>query len=109
MPEAADFIVPTQDQCYELSQPLASHAYTIGLQQLAKELGVWIFAGIHELPTIEADGENVVNESLTGKKVYNSLVVINDQGSVTESYRKVSAVPWLHQVDVWNDCLGTLL
>jgi hypothetical protein len=90
LPEAADFIVPTQDQCYDLSQPLASHTYTIGLQRLAKELGIWIFAGIHELPTVEGDGQEVVDESVRGKKVYNSLVVIDDQGLVQHTYRKVS-------------------
>lgn len=53
---------------------------------------MWIFVGIHELPTIEGDGEDVVNESLTERKVYNSLVVIDDKGSVTATYRKVSCL-----------------
>ncbi|KAF7335822.1 Nitrilase-like protein [Mycena venus] len=36
---------------YLLAQPLATHTYTLGLQAVAKELGIYINAGIHERPS----------------------------------------------------------
>ncbi len=61
--------VPTQTLCYALSEPLSSHTYTNGLASLAKELGVWISAGIHELPG-DDDGEDVKRESKNQSKVF---------------------------------------
>lgn len=90
LPEASDFVVPTQERCYQLSQTIEEHEYVHGLKDLAKELGVWVFVGVHELPS-ERDGEAVVRESEEGRKVFNSLVVIDDEGEVRETYRKVSS------------------
>ncbi|KAI5448995.1 Carbon-nitrogen hydrolase [Naganishia albida] len=88
LPEASDFIVPTQQECYDLSRPISSHGFTNGLREVAKELGVWVFVGVHELPS-ERDAEEVKRESEEGRKVFNSLVVITDEGEVEETYRKV--------------------
>jgi predicted amidohydrolase len=89
LPEAADFIVPTQEETYNLSQPVSSHTYTQGLQKLAKELNVWIAAGIHELPDA-TDGEEIMKESKEGKKAFNSHVAIDPKGEVVTAYRKAS-------------------
>jgi predicted amidohydrolase len=59
------------------------------LQDLAKELGVWIVVGIHELPG-EDDDEKVKEESRNGKKVFNTYVAIGPTGSIEKRYRKVS-------------------
>ncbi|KAJ9117052.1 hypothetical protein QFC22_004711 [Naganishia vaughanmartiniae] len=91
LPEASDFIVPTQDQCYDLSQPLHCHTFINGLQALARELGVWIGVGIHELPTAAKDGEQLVKEAEAERKVFNSFVAIQPTGEVAETYRKVSS------------------
>jgi predicted amidohydrolase len=88
LPEAADFIVATTEACYDLSQPLSSHTYTRGLQDLAKELNVWIASGVHELPGSE-DDEAIKSESKQGKKVFNTYVAIDPQGELVTSYRKV--------------------
>ncbi len=87
LPEAADFISPTQHECYILSQPLATHTYALGLQSLAKELGVWICAGIHEIP--RDDEVEDLEESRKGEKVLNSHVAIGPDGMVKGCYRKV--------------------
>jgi len=89
LPEASDFIVPTTSACYNLSQPLVSHTYTLALQALAKDLGVWIVVGIHELPG-EDDDDKVKEESKKGLKVFNTYVAIGPEGKVEASYRKVS-------------------
>jgi len=91
LPEASDFIVPTTSACYNLSQPLASHTYTLALQALAKELGVWIAVGIHELPG-EEDDEKIKEESKKGLKVFNTYVAIGPEGNIVGSYRKVSGI-----------------
>lgn len=87
LPEAADFISPTQHECYILSQPLATHTYALGLQSLAKELGVWICAGIHEIP--RDDEVEDLEESRKGEKVLNSHVAIGPDGMVKGCYRKL--------------------
>lgn len=68
---------------------MGEHEYVRGLRELARELRVWVFVGVHELPT-EKDVEAVVRESREGRKVFNSLVVIDTEGEVRETYRKVS-------------------
>jgi predicted amidohydrolase len=73
-----------------LSQPLATHDYALGLQSLAKHLGIWICAGIHEIPRDDEveDGK----ESKEREKVFNSHVAIGPDGLVKGCYRKVSGV-----------------
>lgn len=83
MPEAADFIATSDEECHKLSSPLSRHRYTLGLQLLAKELGISISAGVHELPE---DEEHDVEESL---RVYNTHVLINVNGDLSARYRKV--------------------
>jgi predicted amidohydrolase len=73
-----------------LSQPLATHDYALGLQSLAKHLGVWICAGIHEIP--RDDEVEDLKESKEREKVFNSHVAIGPDGLVKGCYRKVSGV-----------------
>lgn len=105
LPEASDFIVPTQQECYDLSRPISSHVFTNGLREVAKEWGVWVFVGVHELPS-EKDAEEVKRESEEGRKVFNSLVVITDEGEVEETYRKVGHCLFVYPCSSLI-CLGT--
>ncbi|RXK40671.1 nit protein 1 [Tremella mesenterica] len=90
LPEAADFITSSIEECHFLSPPLSKHPYTLGLRSLAKELGVIISAGVHETP--ESDEEDT--EPPGSLKVYNTHVLIGPQGDLLARYRK------LHMYDV---------
>lgn len=83
LPEAADFIVKTTEECRRLSLPLSKHAYTLGLQALAKELGVTVSVGIHDVPE---EGDDDEPDSL---RVYNTHVLIDKEGSIKARYSKV--------------------
>ncbi|OCF44133.1 nit protein 1 [Kwoniella heveanensis CBS 569] len=83
LPEAADFINQSKEESRRLSSPLAQHAYTLGLQKLAKDLGVVISAGVHEGPEDEQE-----------QRFYNTHVVIGGSGELLAMYRK------LHLFDV---------
>lgn len=88
MPEASDYIAATADETRSLAQPLSQHEYAKGLQKLAKELGVVIAAGIHDLP-----------EDLHGDdRVQNTQVLIGTDGELLADYNKVSA----RAVQVWS-------
>ncbi|WWC89865.1 uncharacterized protein L201_004793 [Kwoniella dendrophila CBS 6074] len=83
LPEASDFINQNYEESRKLSLPLNQHKYTIGLQELAKQLKVIISVGIHEGPEDEKE-----------KRFYNTHVLIGDNGNILASYRK------LHLYDV---------
>lgn len=78
-----------------MSFPLSSHPYTLGLRDLAKELGVVIAAGVHELP--EA---NEVQEEEGSIRVFNTQVLIGADGALLARYRK------LHLFDVELDSIN---
>ncbi|KAK4686674.1 hypothetical protein P7C73_g3447, partial [Tremellales sp. Uapishka_1] len=85
LPEAADFIALTDQECRDLSAPLSSHPYVLGLQSLAKELNVAISVAVHELPEPEErDDENSL-------RVYNTHVFISSEGKLLAKYRKVGS------------------
>lgn len=84
LPEAADFIAKTTEECRALSFPLSRHGYALGLQELAKELGVVISAGIHDVPE---EGEDDEADSL---RVFNTHILIDKDGSIKARYSKVS-------------------
>ncbi|RSH78283.1 Carbon-nitrogen hydrolase [Apiotrichum porosum] len=90
LPEASDFIATSAQECRDLSFPLSQHPYALGLQKLAKELGVTVSAGVHDLP--EADEPN--HEPEGSIRVYNTHVLIGADGSLLARYRK------LHLFDV---------
>ncbi|KAL1405483.1 Carbon-nitrogen hydrolase [Vanrija albida] len=85
LPEAADFIARSADETFQLSAPLSKHEYTQGLQALAKELGVVISAGVHDLP--EADEKD--DEPEGSLRVYNTHVLIGTEGQLLARYRKI--------------------
>ncbi|KAJ7284377.1 carbon-nitrogen hydrolase [Mycena rebaudengoi] len=91
LPEASDYICNDAHQSYLLAEPLASHTYTLGLQAIAKELGIYISAGIHERPGVH-EPDNT--EEPGSERVYNTHVAIGSDGTIRESYRK------LHLFDV---------
>ncbi|WVQ71826.1 hypothetical protein IAR50_001368 [Cryptococcus sp. DSM 104548] len=78
LPEAADFIHPDKAHSRTLSLPLPKHTYTLGLQKLAKELGVTISVGVHEGPEDEHE-----------ERVYNTHLLIGKEGELLARYRKV--------------------
>lgn len=84
LPEAADFITNDAHQCYLLSQPLETHTYTLGLQAVAKELSIFINAGIHELP---GPGEPDTDDA-GSERVFNTHISIGPDGQIKSSYRK---------------------
>lgn len=78
LPEASDFINPSKIESRKFSLPLPKHEYTIGLQTLAKELGIVISVGVHEGPEDESE-----------ERVYNTHVLIGKDGGILATYRKV--------------------
>ncbi|EKD00247.1 nitrilase-like protein [Trichosporon asahii var. asahii CBS 8904] len=84
LPEASDYIAATADETRNLAQPLSQHEYALGLRKLAKELGVVIAAGIHDLPE-DPQGDD---------RVQNTQVLIGTDGELLADYNK------LHLFDV---------
>ncbi|KAJ7503510.1 carbon-nitrogen hydrolase [Mycena galericulata] len=85
LPEAADYIANDAHLGYLLAEPLATHTYTLGLQAVAKELGIFINAGIHERPSA---GEQS-SEEPGSERVYNTQVCIGPDGKIKSFYRKL--------------------
>jgi len=90
LPEASDYIANDQHLGYLLAEPLTTHTYTLGLQAVAKELGIYINAGIHERPS----PDEAASEEPGSERVFNTLVSIGPDGTVQAFYRK------LHLFDV---------
>ncbi|KAF9436538.1 Carbon-nitrogen hydrolase [Entomortierella beljakovae] len=84
-PEASDFIGNPSNEALTLSHRLNSSPFLEGMCAEAKQLGIWCSVGIHE-------------KSPYPDKLYNTHVIINDQGSIVESYRKIH----LFDVDIEN-------
>ncbi|KAF9350861.1 8-oxoguanine glycosylase ogg1 [Mortierella sp. AD094] len=76
LPEASDFIGNPSEEALTLSHPLDSGPFLQGVCAEAKQLGIWCAVGIHE-------------QSPFPGRLYNTHVLINDQGSIVESYRKI--------------------
>lgn len=60
---------------------MSQHEYALGLRKLAKELGVVIAAGIHDLPE-DPQGDD---------RVQNTQVLIGTDGELLADYNKVSS------------------
>ncbi|KAF9961605.1 Nitrilase [Mortierella alpina] len=84
-PEASDFIGNPPEEALTLAHPLTSGPFLTGLCAEAKQLGIWCSVGLHEKSPIAG-------------RLYNTHVVINDQGAIVESYRKIH----LFDVDILN-------
>ncbi|KAF8206967.1 putative nitrilase-like protein [Mycena galopus ATCC 62051] len=83
--EASDYIANDPHLGYLLAEPLATHAYTRGLQAVAKELGIYISAGIHERPR----PDEAASEEPGSERVFNTHVSIGPDGQVKAFYRKL--------------------
>ncbi|CAK5268693.1 unnamed protein product [Mycena citricolor] len=90
LPEASDYISNNAHEGYLLAAPLASHKYALGLQAVAKELGIYISVGIHERP----GPEDMAGEAPGSERVFNTHVCISPDGTLKAFYRK------LHLFDV---------
>ncbi|KAJ7220335.1 carbon-nitrogen hydrolase [Mycena pura] len=90
LPEASDYIAKDAHQGYLLAEPLATHTYTLRLQEIAKELGIYISVGIHERP----GPDEAASEEPGSERVFNTHVLIGTDGKVMSFYRK------LHLFDV---------
>ncbi|KAF9585241.1 Carbon-nitrogen hydrolase, partial [Lunasporangiospora selenospora] len=85
-PEASDFIGNPTEEALELSHPIEPPGpFLAGICSQAKELGVWCSVGIHE-------------KSPFPDRLYNTHVVVNDEGSIVDAYRKIH----LFDVDILN-------
>ncbi|KAJ7173934.1 carbon-nitrogen hydrolase [Mycena crocata] len=85
LPEASDYIANDAHQGYLLAEPLATHSYTLGLRRVAKELGIFINAGIHERPGLSEPN----SEEPGSERVYNTHVSIGPDGEIKSFYRKL--------------------
>ncbi|XP_062373095.1 deaminated glutathione amidase isoform X2 [Sardina pilchardus] len=78
LPEGFDYIGSNLKQTLQLSETLSGETIT-RYSELARKLGVWLsLGGFHER------GENWE----TSKRIYNSHVILNDQGDIVSVYRK---------------------
>ncbi|KAJ1958991.1 translation initiation factor eIF3 subunit g, partial [Dispira parvispora] len=86
-PEASDFIACDAAETLQLSQTLDG-PFVTRIRSAAQMNGVWISIGVHEVPTSASVEHTAIS------KVYNSHLLINDQGEIVSVYRK------LHLFDV---------
>ncbi|OMJ08747.1 putative hydrolase nit2, partial [Smittium culicis] len=75
-PEASDYIAENRDQGIVLAQQVKQDKFIEKVQQAAKEKHTWVSLGIHE---------KIENSDLP----YNSNVVINSDGKIVSTYRKL--------------------
>ncbi|CAF9930464.1 MAG: hypothetical protein GOMPHAMPRED_005662 [Gomphillus americanus] len=76
LPEAADYISSSAAESVSLARSLNTSPFVQGLQEEAKRASIAINVGVHE----PADD---------GKRVKNSLIWIDEQGSITQNYQKL--------------------
>jgi predicted amidohydrolase len=76
LPEASDYIATSAVESIALSKSAETKLFLDGIKAAAKTSGIAVNVGIHE-PTED------------GKRVRNSLVWINDQGELEQSYQKI--------------------
>lgn len=75
LPEASDFISKNKEETLGLTTTIEKSDFLLGLQETAKTTGIWVSVGIHE--------------SATASKIYNTHVIISDQGLIVSRYRKL--------------------
>ncbi|KAI8989311.1 nitrilase [Pilobolus umbonatus] len=86
LPEASDFISRNREETLSLTSCLDTSDFVLSMQEKAREESIWVSVGVHETCT----------ESIN--HVYNTHIVINEQGSIMETYRKLH----LFNVDIEN-------
>ena len=75
LPEASDYIASSAEQSYSLALSQERDNFVSTLQKEAARQNIYINVGIHE----------VASES----RLKNSLIWIDDQGVITQSYQKI--------------------
>lgn len=85
LPEASDFISRNKEETLKLTTTLENSEFLSGLQETAKKENVWVSVGLHENTHIPT-------------KVYNTHVVIDGEGQIRSTYRKLH----LFNVDIEN-------
>lgn len=78
LPEASDYISASKEEAVALAQPLDGPFLT-GIQDAAKQHGVWVAVGMHERAP----------PSDTDTRFYNAHVLVRDDGVVVDVYHKV--------------------
>ncbi|KAI7896072.1 putative NIT2-nitrilase [Mucor mucedo] len=76
LPEASDFVSKDKEQTLDLTRPLNDSEFLKGLVETAQEHKIWVSVGVHE-------------SSNVSDKVYNTHVVLNHQGRIVSTYRKL--------------------
>ncbi|CAI6334229.1 unnamed protein product [Periconia digitata] len=76
LPEASDYIASSPQQSLSLCQPLRTSSFVLGLQDAAKEHRIAVNVGVHE-------------PSSNPSKIYNTLLWITPDGSISQTYRKL--------------------
>ncbi|KAI7852339.1 nitrilase [Circinella umbellata] len=84
-PEASDFIAESTKESIQLTTSLKESSFVKSLQESARDKRVWISIGVHEA-------------SPSPDQIYNSHLLINDEGKVVSVYRKIH----LFDVDIKN-------
>ncbi|KAG7465252.1 hypothetical protein MATL_G00174500 [Megalops atlanticus] len=78
LPEGFDYIGSSRDETLQLSESREGHTIS-RFSQLARNVGVWLsLGGFHERG---GDWE-------TDRRIYNSHIIINEQGDIVSVYRK---------------------
>lgn len=85
LPEASDFISKNKEETLQLTTSLNDSEFLLGLQEVAKKENVWVSVGVHENTAVPS-------------KVYNTHVVIDGNGELISTYRKIH----LFNVDIEN-------
>ncbi|KAI9252834.1 nitrilase, putative [Phascolomyces articulosus] len=84
-PEASDFIAESTAQSVQLTTNLNESPFVKSLQDSARDKRIWVSVGVHE-------------KSPSPSKIYNSHLLIDDQGNIVSVYRKIH----LFDVDIKN-------
>ncbi|CAI2169885.1 10627_t:CDS:2 [Funneliformis geosporum] len=80
-PEASDFIAKDSEETLSLTSSISKNPFVNDIKDAAIKRNIWVSMGIHE-------------SSHDPQRIYNSHIIINSQGSIIETYRK------LHLFDV---------
>ncbi|KAI8967593.1 putative NIT2-nitrilase [Mycotypha africana] len=87
LPEAADFISHSRDEALQLTTPIDNSEFVSALKASAKENCMWISVGIHE--SADAGTTNDNRLEVIKQKIFNTHIVINEEGELLARYRKV--------------------
>ncbi|CDS14391.1 hypothetical protein LRAMOSA06560 [Lichtheimia ramosa] len=76
LPEASDFIAGSTPEALSLTTSIQDSEFVQGVQETARKEHMWVSVGVHE-------------KSLSSTRIYNTHLIINDQGDIVSKYRKM--------------------